>query len=1253
MDTEQNSKGNASLTEARRHESGSRWIDSSRAYLNALVASDTLREVALAGLKRCATQARRAQRRETTQHDVMNLNSPEVFLAIGYTLSDSWSDALRLCVHPDETPSLLSESMRRRWSALNERIQFFWDREAEGLTENSEIEAVKWIALLRLLDSITKQGHISEAMMMCNHVLDHLQDPRHRALVLFETGRIGVLGSLFTGGILYLEESLSLQPSLKPEVDRLVDEILLHQPLYGEVLRDLLRVRGRDLKPDDLCLWVTELCENTAHHGGAWSITLGDALLTLGLVHSGQMSNFELSMSTGAYQAFAIALEIDDLDIAQRRHAFENLTLLSLTRISAPPLELEEDEPTLDGDSRPKVLSADGETEKRAIELIEGGESRLLLQLKEHQRFDLIQVFYQQKAVATFLTREERARAYSALAQIALSASNDLESAVSYIQQGAQLAPEELKLTPLLREARQRAHWPSLKTLLQVQLLLTHNSGKRQTLFRALSQGFRREGLWLDAYDALIACGEEGLAYSDFSADETGGDDSSSYSPQTEREIASLLRVKGAALSIGYSLIKEQKWTELIRLVERLAVRGAVAAELLAQGVKESPTPYPFIQLLLQLYEAAEQWEEWGKLIAEYPALVAGSPEERGVLITRALSTTQDPNSKTRVQLLRARAEWLGEVNATSIRQLKAWREYLVEQPTDLDALERLEERADALDAWQMLAEGYEAALTLRKMGKSIILERLCEIYEHRLQRRDDAARCWRQLLEISPQNEAAGAWLTLYFAEQQEWYQLLLICALWTPEVQHPVWVESKVRGHLGLRELEEAHFWWTQLTHARIKRLFIDRIIDLALHQKNGPLVLELIDEAVALKRDFQELGSVNPHASHSVNSMYDSTQYLQGVTLEVPSPSEQAGDQKPSYTREQYERFRARALYEWRGSFDALRAAEAWEGRLRQHPNDDEALVALIDLYAQLGKRRALIEVLSFIERDAGQVQRLRRSVIDAALRLESRFGEYTEAFKCWLALYEHSSIDRERCMAAFTRLSDRDIELVKLVQELHKLRADHTPWVTLKREHWLTCAQLNSDHLNQWGRSFSMARRALLLQPGKEAARAALIQSALPLNKWEAALDVLEEEGSWRALREAAHIAETRLGDRERACKLYQTSLEQLVSMKLSPYLHGLRDEIEAMIDRLNDERKGNTAIEEVLLPFEVEAGDLEAGDLEEGDLEEVIFEEETTSGEVVSKELATEKEVIKDSLEGETASGEAATEELSHVPLSQA
>ena len=163
--------------------------------------------------------------------------------------------------------------------------------------------------------------------------------------------------------------------------------------------------------------------------------------------------------------------------------------------------ELEEDESTFDSRAPEGSLQSE--------ELIEEGEARLLIQLKEQSDMTSYLFSSKEKASSTHLKDLERAKAYNALAQVSLTSKGGLKQAVVYAQLGAALSPKEIKLSTLIKAARAANDWRALEPLWDP--ALTHRgigqTGNDPQDDRSRSK--RRSCLWLSSYLTLIQAGAE------------------------------------------------------------------------------------------------------------------------------------------------------------------------------------------------------------------------------------------------------------------------------------------------------------------------------------------------------------------------------------------------------------------------------------------------------------------------------------------------------------------------------------------------------------------------------------------------------------------------------------------------------------------------------------------------------------------------------------------------------------------------
>lgn len=1163
---------NAALSIARRHESGARWTEAARAYLNVLVTHHELEEISLAGLERCARQDQRhlASGDEPSREGDDKLSLPHILLIAGHALCGRWRETFRIIEERELQPRLLSESTMRRWDLLCERLRaHFSQAEVPG---DSSPSAVDWIVLLAALDLVAQQGYVGEAMMMCQHALDHLQQSVHQAIIHYEAGRIGVHHKRYASGALALRSALRLSPALSREISEVIDAVMSAPDALDDRYDDLISLRCVELPLEQIEHWVVELADRADIARPAFVLWLGERLEHLSPISEGVIGLREVMMRGAAFQCYAIAINESTSGEPLHIKSFDHLARLALARLGVPPpKELDADEPTLDTEDSVEPASV---SEQVAQELVEEAESRLLIQLKDLQAFSLIELFLERKAHAHHLTRSERASAFNALAHIAFSARGSLREAVAFTWQGAQLSAREMKVSVFLKEAQQTDDWPSLERLLRVQLKLTLGHEKRRTLLRALAQGYRRDRKWIDAYDCLIEAGWEHLRATESAPEES--DRESMYrltlAEKSEREIASLLRVKGAALSIGEELALAGQWADLMRLIERLQVKGAVARDLLVRGV-QSPEAFRFAQPLLDLYRREERWDHWINLILSAPR-ESWTIDEWGPLIEDALSHSVDWVPELRTRLLKVRAEWLREEGAPLEKQSEAWRAYLDEHPADLSALEEFEQCAGQLDRWTDVAMAYERALPHRKTGKVRMLERLADIYEREVKSVEDTARSWRMLLDLSPSHEDAGSWLTLHYARQHDWYHVLLICALWSPKNEHhPVWIESKLRGHLGLEELSEAYFWWGQLTHIQRQLPFVRDLINLAARHKSGEHVLTLLHQ---LEHTFYDLLDISPPDSSATDS-FESTSdtYAGDVSGDVDSftgsidstLSEQLDEEKVLQSPLERLKLKARALL-WLSPPDLIDAASAWAEVARECPRDREVMLNLARIYAQTHQRPPLLKLLNVIDEEREVVITHRQMIIESAISLETCFRDYTEAFKCWLALYEHSPSDRALCIATFERLAAQDAELLPLLHDLYRILASHTPSKRLKSRYLYRLAQSCEEYPQHWSTGYE-ALCDLIKLGGSQGWEASLRLAAFatPLARWREAAEVIASLKDWRAKRLAAEIMETREGDHQEALRLYQEAC-QYCELAKGAQAHGALHELQRSLERVS-------------------------------------------------------------------------------------
>ena len=335
---------------------------------------------------------------------------------------------------------------------------------------------------------------------------------------------------------------------------------------------------------------------------------------------------------------------------------------------------------------------------------------------------------------------------------------------------------------------------------------------------------------------------------------------------------------------------------------------------------------------------------------------------------------------------------------------------------------------------------------------------------------------------------------------------------------------------------------------------------MLSLAESQKNGPLSLELLDLLGALVTEAEEesgekeiaepLGSLtledSPPPLPNLDEVFDGVEHSIESDESISELSSLTGDYQSAFDHKRRLKIRAQALSSWLRPSDPVTAVQAWEILQAQFGADDESTYALVKLYSELGKRRELIKLLSFVEGEAELVQRRRHSIILAAAQLETRFQEFTEAFKCWLALYEHSPQDREICISAFYRLSSKDKDLSPLLTELLKLRSEHSKSMILSISSALEFSHCSNGSLFEQEIAYKVLKGIIFSKDYTDEALNLFLKLTQILGLWKETVQTLAQSTKWRLLWLAAHISECRLGEHKGACILYEAALDHLES-----------------------------------------------------------------------------------------------------------
>ncbi len=220
------------------------------------------------------------------------------------------------------------------------------------------------------------------------------------------------------------------------------------------------------------------------------------------------------------------------------------------------------------------------------------------------------------------------------------------------------------------------------------------------------------------------------------------------------------------------------KWPELISILRKKAAvvtepAGKVALHLRvanlylekfsnqAEAIKAfeailelDPAHAEALAYLKQMYEKRRDWDK----------LVALSREEIGRLTDPAL------RKRRRIEVAKLASEKLKKP-ATSI---DLWREVLVEDASEPDALTELEKLYEREKAWADLGSILEKQAALAPAGKQgPILLKLAILYSEKVQDNERAVGVWQALLAAEPDNRRAQDALRKLYIQQKDWNAL------------------------------------------------------------------------------------------------------------------------------------------------------------------------------------------------------------------------------------------------------------------------------------------------------------------------------------------------------------------------------------------------------------------------------------------------------------------------------------------------
>ncbi len=1125
---------NADEQEAQRAESSREWSRASEAHLRCLLAASdpSSGEVlgALAGLRRAAEQGAGLAERARW--------------GLGLALCARWSEAEAALAPLPDPPLNLSNNMTLRWPQI--RAQ----REGDHLPS--------WSSLLRLIDRLVSMGFPSEALTLAERSPTLVSSEMKRAVVLFEAGRLGVLHRAVPRGVHLLRAAIDVQPNLRPLAREIVDGALRQQRADGADLAALIELRVSHV--EDVVGWARGLIEGVPEPLRA-----------------------PLARDLGACAERAlgrgdVALIFYQIALAEAESSGAH-TGPSSTR----------------GVARAEALSG---VERLARGGLEGAQRALLDLFDAHGDLERAEDFLISRGRDLSAPAEERARHLLEAAQRAATSRSALDVSAALAEEATLLAPGVVDLRALIRQARSEEAWAPLDALLSLQLKHTSSTAKKQVLLRAQAQARRARGLEAAAYLALV--GSLALGHTDaveldldlllmsLSGREgvegwllrEGAEGVSGWVDDVLLYARHLARVRGQVelpyaegSSTGGETVDDEAGGEPGGgLDEELDGGGReggvgegaplsrrdedVVVEWLARAFNHAPHEWRLAEALLGALRELKRTEDWLEWVVSSPKS-RWPAEARARLVGEAIAVSRELESAHLAPLLKQQAEVLQGAHAPPARLLEAWGAYLNMRPSDRRALEAFDEVARALGEWEALAARYEAAIPARATGRVHLFELLAELYERSLDRPEEAARCWREVLALHSAHERAGQWLTLRYLSLRDWGALLETCELWRPEpTTQPAWVEARLQAQVGLGQLHEALVSWAELPHDRTRQLFLPSLLALAESQCDGPAILLLLkadrsedDDPLALTDPLAstsgELGSVDETVAY--DELISEAEGLRRAVLARDARVER----RPTVSRA---RLRARALTHYSPLVYTFEATQAWEALFAHTPDDAEAALALVELYSSSGRRVALRGVIHRVERWCERDD-ICAAVVRGAQALEARFQEYAEAARCWRLVLDRSPLRAEQALAALARLASRGELWIELYEALGA-RVERARGYGERARALTEQAALCAGPLKRWELALEALAGLERLRPHSAEVRALYEEVVPPLGAWGALSERCrawaegERVGAARAerLSRVAELYEGRLSRLEEARYLYQLALGQSVGAR---------------------------------------------------------------------------------------------------------
>ncbi|MBN2342252.1 MAG: tetratricopeptide repeat protein [Deltaproteobacteria bacterium] len=438
------------------------------------------------------------------------------------------------------------------------------------------------------------------------------------------------------------------------------------------------------------------------------------------------------------------------------------------------------------------------------------------------------------------------------------------------------------------------------------------------------------------------------------------------------------------------------------------------------------------------------------------------------------------------------------------------------EDPTHQKAARLLERIYETSEDWRALGELY-LSLAKKRKGKNERLQMYLAAgytFAHRLDDKEEAVRCFAEVLDYQPGQKTALQFLVKYYEEREDWDHLVAV-------------YEDTLHGKLEPED-EIAACMQVGMVHWRFR------------------------EDMASAEQYFKRLARLAP-AHPGMLDFYrqyaeetESTATLLKV-LENALRVAESKEQKEKLTRE------VAQLSEDAGNVE--KAIDAWKKVLRKEPENNEAQEQLKTLYRQSGKWNNLIDILKseLEEIDDSEVDEKIAKYEEMAAIYQDELSLEMMVIKVYHSILELAP-DRisalESLMAAY-KTAGRWNDLIKILTKRVEVASDDDERIRFLNQ----IAELWVGQFNNFNKAVEPLERILDIDPENAQAISTLKDIYEKRRSWKPLMGLLEKELSLteeddvkaRILREMAETAQDKLNDHDAAIelwwKVYETGEDQ--------------------------------------------------------------------------------------------------------------